>query len=119
MDDSQHQRRRSVPYFCGGKLIMIRNEWFDDGVCICADIYDLDARWYQREEAGVIVSDRAMTDEEIRQYVPQPLDATVALATLLATLEIVPVQDAANAVGLTPEALEAEAQAWWVAANNE
>lgn len=48
-----------------------------------------------------------------------PLDATGALATLLAVLDVVPVQDAANAVGLTPEALEAEAQAWWVAANNE
>ena len=46
-----------------------------------------------------------------------PLEPVGALATLLATLEIVPVQDAANAVGLTPEALEAEAQAWWVAQN--
>lgn len=47
---------------------------------------------------------------------PQPpLDATGALATLLAVLEVVPVGDAANAVGLTPTELEAEAQAWYVA----
>lgn len=50
---------------------------------------------------------------------PQPpLDPTGALATLLAVLEVVPVEDAANAVGLTPAELEAEAQAWWVAAND-
>ena len=50
---------------------------------------------------------------------PQPaLDATGALATLLAVLEVVPVEDAANAVGLTPAELQAEAQAWWVASND-
>lgn len=47
-----------------------------------------------------------------------PLDAIGALATLLAVEEVVSVEDAANAVGLTPEQLEAEAQAWWVASNN-
>lgn len=41
-----------------------------------------------------------------------PLDSTGALATLLAVLEVVPVQDAANAVGLTVADLEAEAAAW-------
>lgn len=44
-----------------------------------------------------------------------PLDATGALATLLAVLEVVPVDDAANAVGLTPDDLIVEAQAWAVA----
>ena len=52
----------------------------------------------------------------IEQYevedVHAPLDATGALATLLAVLEVVPVQDAANAVSQTPEALIAEAEAW-------
>jgi hypothetical protein len=43
---------------------------------------------------------------------PQPLDPTGALATLLAVLEVATVQDAANAVGLTPDDLIAEAQAW-------
>jgi hypothetical protein len=41
-----------------------------------------------------------------------PLDPTGALATLLAVLELSTVQDAANAVGLTPEDLVAEAEAW-------
>ena len=42
----------------------------------------------------------------------QPLNPTGALATLLAVLELSTVQDAANAVGLTPEDLVAEAEAW-------
>jgi len=41
-----------------------------------------------------------------------PLDSTGALATLLAVLQVVPVADAANAVGLTVSALEHEAEAW-------
>jgi hypothetical protein len=44
--------------------------------------------------------------------VHSPLDATGALATLLAVLEVVPVQDAANAVSLTADDLIAEAEAW-------
>jgi hypothetical protein len=44
-----------------------------------------------------------------------PLDPTGALATLLAVLELSTVQDAANAVGLTPEDLVAEAEAWAMA----
>ena len=43
---------------------------------------------------------------------PQPLDATGALATLLAVTETVTVADAANAVGLTADDLVAEAEAW-------
>lgn len=41
-----------------------------------------------------------------------PLDPTGALATLLAVTGAVELQDAANAVGLTPENLILEAQAW-------
>ena len=41
-----------------------------------------------------------------------PLDPTGALATLLAVTGAVTVGDAANAVGLTPADLVAEAQAW-------
>ena len=44
-----------------------------------------------------------------------PLDPTGALATLLAVLEVVPVQDAANAVGLTEQDLVNEALAWGAA----
>lgn len=45
---------------------------------------------------------------------PQPLDATGALATLLAVTGTVSVEDAANAVGLAPADLINEAQAWAV-----
>lgn len=47
----------------------------------------------------------------------QPLDAVGALATLLAVAQVVTVKDAANAVGLTPEQLSAEAEAWTAAEN--
>lgn len=50
---------------------------------------------------------------------PQPaLDPVGALATLLAVLEVVPVEDAANSVGLTPNELILEAQAWAVAGDS-
>lgn len=94
---------------------MIRNERFQNGICIDADIYDLDAKWYQREEAGVIVSERAMTNDEIRLYGPQPLDTNGVIATLNAVLGVWPLQDAANAVGLTPQDLVTEAESWAVA----
>jgi hypothetical protein len=45
----------------------------------------------------------------------QPLDAVGALATLLAVEQVVSVQDAANAVGLTEEDLVNEALAWGAA----
>jgi hypothetical protein len=41
-----------------------------------------------------------------------PLDATGALATLLAVESVLTVEDAANAVGLTPTDLVNEAEAW-------
>lgn len=94
---------------------MIRNELFRDGICIEADIYDLPNRWYQREENGVIVAERAMTLDEIRMVGPKPLDATGALATLLAVESVLSVNDAANAVGLTPQDLITEAESWAVA----
>jgi len=49
--------------------------------------------------------------------VQAPLDETGALATLLAVTGTLTVVDAANAVGLTPEALVAEAEAWQAAAD--
>lgn len=95
----------------------MRIETFIDGVCIEANCYDLDNRCYQREEHGVIVMERAMTDEEWQQYGPQPLDSIGALATLLAATGAVTVNDAANAVGLTAQDLINEAQAWAAAQN--
>jgi hypothetical protein len=47
-----------------------------------------------------------------------PLDPTGALATLLAVTETLTVEDAANAVGLTPADLVAEAEAWAMAEAN-
>jgi hypothetical protein len=44
-----------------------------------------------------------------------PLDAAGVMATLNAVLGLWPVEDAANAVGLTPDDLVAEAEAWAVA----
>ena len=46
-----------------------------------------------------------------------PLDPTGALATLLAVTEVLDVDDAANAVGLTADDLVAEAQAWVMGAD--
>jgi hypothetical protein len=43
---------------------------------------------------------------------PQPLDPVGSLATLLAVESVLTVEDAANAVGLTPTDLVNEAQAW-------
>jgi hypothetical protein len=43
---------------------------------------------------------------------PPALDPVGALATLLAVTETLTVEDAANAVGLTPADLVAEAEAW-------
>ena len=48
-----------------------------------------------------------------------PLDTIGALATLLAVLEIVPVTDAANAIGLTENQLKLEAQAWAIAGGEQ
>ena len=47
-----------------------------------------------------------------------PLDPTGALATLLAVTEVLTVEDAANAVGLTAADLVAEAEAWAMAEAN-
>lgn len=46
---------------------------------------------------------------------PTSLDAAGALATLLVVQGVVDINDAANAVGLVPEELIHEAQAWAVA----
>ena len=43
-----------------------------------------------------------------------PLDPTGALATLLVVLNLVPLQDASNAIGEEPDHLIAEATAWSV-----
>jgi hypothetical protein len=94
---------------------MIRNETFQNSTCIRAEIIDLDAGTYTLEVDGQVVDSRPLTVEEIKRYGPRPLDAAGVMATLNAVLGIWPVEDAANAVGLTPDDLVAEAEAWAVA----
>ena len=93
----------------------MRTEVYLNGVCINAEIIHLDANLYQREEMGVIVESRPLTNEERIKYGPQPLDAVGAIATLNAVVGVWPLADAANAVGLTEQDLINEAQAWAVA----
>jgi hypothetical protein len=98
---------------------MIRNETFTNGVCVHADIIDLVAGTLTVEENGQIVSTRPLTADEYRQYAPQPLDAVGALATLLAVVGTLTVDDAANAVGLTADDLVTEAEAWSMGAQGD
>lgn len=100
---------------------MIRNETFIDGVCTDATVIDPEAGTISLEEFGVIVSTREMTADEVAFYCPPPapLPPVGALATLLAVHELVPVQEAADVVGLPVDALVAEAQAWAVAAESK
>ena len=96
---------------------MIRNETFTNGVCVHAEVIDLDAGTYAVEEHGEVAEGpRPLTLEERRQYGPQPLEPLGAAMTLLAVLGVVPLADAANAVGLAPEQLVTEARAWAAAA---
>lgn len=91
---------------------MIRNETFVDGVCVKADCYDLTTHTYICEEMGVVIATRPMTTDEWLTYGPQPLDPTGALATLLVVEGVLPIKDAANAVGATPQQLIDEAEGW-------
>lgn len=93
-------------------MTMIRNETFRDGVCVEADCYDLATKTYSREEMGVVVATRPMTTAEWLAYGPQPLDPLGALATLLVVEGVLPITDAANAVGATPQQLIDEAEGW-------
>ena len=62
--------------------------------------------------------DDGSTEQEARTvyeeliHGPTPLDQNGVLATLLAVLSVASVEDAASAVGLTPQDLVAEAEAW-------
>lgn len=50
---------------------------------------------------------------------PEPLDAQGALAALLVVQGVLPIEDAANAIGVTPEQLVTEAQGWAAAAGGD
>jgi len=60
---------------------------------------------------------RLVSVEDMADTTSAPLDATGALATLLATKGVLTTEEAADAVGLQPEQLVAEAEAWAVAAD--
>jgi len=57
-------------------------------------------------------------EEDVPNPKPQPLDGVGVLATLLAVVGSVTVEDAANAVGLRPQDLIHEAQAWAAASTD-
>lgn len=71
---------------------MIRNEESRDGVCVAAEIIDLNANTIAFEENGVVTSTRALTVDEIAFYAPPPLteaERLEAARTALAPLETV------------------------------
>ena len=50
---------------------MIRNELFNgQGVCLSAEVIDLDAGTISFEDKGVIKSTRALTADEVARYTP-------------------------------------------------
>lgn len=51
---------------------MIRNETWQGGACIAADVIDLAAGTIAHENLGVIVSTRALTADEVAIYTPAP-----------------------------------------------
>jgi len=57
-------------------------------------------------------NNNVIQDIELPDPPQQPLDAIGALATLLAVVEAITVEDAANAIQRTPADLIAEAEAW-------
>lgn len=64
---------------------------------------------------GVLFSSRDLSVAELARLRPEGLSDAGALATLLAVHEVVPVAEAAAAVGLTAQDLVDEALAWGVA----
>lgn len=57
---------------------MIRNEVFNQqGVCLSAEIIDLDAGTISFEDRGVVKSTRALTSDEVARYAPVPRESSV------------------------------------------
>lgn len=65
---------------------MIRNERFEDGVCVEAEIIDLDAGTVAYEVDGKVVESRQLTPDEAAQFAPPPPSAEERLADLLTDL---------------------------------
>jgi hypothetical protein len=64
--------------------VIVRNETFQDGVCVYAEVIDLDGGTLTVEERGVVVSSRPLTPDEVAAYTPQPDARESALAKLQA-----------------------------------
>jgi len=94
--------------------MMIRNETFANGIIVVAEIIDLDAKTYTREEMGVVVEGpRPLTPAEWLTYGPQPLEPLGSLTALLVVEGVLPIDDAAEAVHVTTQQLVDEAEAWY------
>jgi hypothetical protein len=63
---------------------MIRNETFQDGVCLHAEVIDLDNNTLSIERYGVIKSVRPLTNNEIQTYTRKPDARESAVAKLQA-----------------------------------
>lgn len=61
---------------------MIRNETFQEGVCIEAEVIDLDAGTVTFEVDGKAVESRRLTDDEKARYAPTPPPAEDRIAAL-------------------------------------
>lgn len=97
--------------------MIVRNETWDGhtGQSIFAEVIDLEAGTVTGYEHGVLIWTRDLTAAERAAQLPKGLDPLGALATLLAVREVVPVEEAAAAIGLPAQALVDEALAWGVA----
>ena len=73
---------------------MIRNEVFSNGVCVKAEIVDLDAGTIAIEENGVVVSTRALTEAERTAYAPPPPTDAEMLAAARDALGVLDVIEA-------------------------
>lgn len=90
---------REIIHDLNGRVI--RDEW-----------WDTDRKWLTLIVDGITIEDRPMTTAEWLTYGPQPLDKMGALAALLVVQGVLPIEDAANIAGVTPDALVTEVQGW-------
>ena len=95
-------------------MIRLSTEFGPDGVTLVRTLDD------NEDGTGTVTNYTdgiSVGTETVVMSVPiqEPLDHAGSLVALLACLSVVPVADAANAVGVTPEVLEAEVLAWEVA----
>lgn len=74
---------------------MIRNETYQDGQLIAAEVIDVDAGTISFEDKGVVKSTRALTAEEVARYTPAtpeqtPEEKLALVKAAIADLKAVP-----------------------------